>query len=264
MDPSYETEAILQTYLLFHYGNPEEQLPWSFGPRDALFYPVRCVTDFTPGLPPIRRALDLGCAVGRSTFELTRFAEKVIGIDLSGRFIEAANQIRKQGTVTIQRVVEGSRTITYTHILDAGIDRNRCRFEVGDALNLRSDLGDFDFVMAANLLDRVSDPAKLLSVAARLTAPAGHCLLCSPYAWLAEYTPEAKWLGGRGEPGDDQSSWSALQTAMDSAFELIRVADLPFLISETIRKYQWTVAQASLWKRRAALKSGGSGFSGGS
>ncbi len=151
----YETESVLQTYLLFHYGDAEEQLLWSFGPREALFYPVRCVEEFAPGLGTIGRALDLGCAVGRSTFELTRFSESVIGIDLSRRFIEAAEEIRQRGSITIRRTLEGHRVQISTHKLASAIDRDRCRFEVGDALHLRKDLGRFDFVVAANLLDRL-------------------------------------------------------------------------------------------------------------
>ena len=46
----YETDKLLAEYLLFHYGTAEEILPYRDGPREALHYPVRCVTecvDFT-------------------------------------------------------------------------------------------------------------------------------------------------------------------------------------------------------------------------
>ena len=32
----YETPKLLAEYLLFHYGQDQEVLPWSFGPKDAL------------------------------------------------------------------------------------------------------------------------------------------------------------------------------------------------------------------------------------
>ena len=41
----YETERLLHEYLLFHYGSAEEVLPWAFGPRDALGFAVRSVTE---------------------------------------------------------------------------------------------------------------------------------------------------------------------------------------------------------------------------
>ena len=40
------------------------------------------------------RGLDVGCAVGRSSFELSRLCAEVIAVDYSQTFIEAAEQIR--------------------------------------------------------------------------------------------------------------------------------------------------------------------------
>lgn len=54
---------------------------------EAIKFPVRCAeqcvkfTSRDKSLPS--RALDLGCAVGRSSFELTRFYDEVIGIGMS-------------------------------------------------------------------------------------------------------------------------------------------------------------------------------------
>ena len=41
----YETNKALSEYLLFHYGEPNEVLPWDFGPANALNYPIRCITE---------------------------------------------------------------------------------------------------------------------------------------------------------------------------------------------------------------------------
>lgn len=52
----YETEKLVQEYLIFHYGKPREVLSYNYGPADALDFPVRCadvcrkfseVSDFT-------------------------------------------------------------------------------------------------------------------------------------------------------------------------------------------------------------------------
>jgi hypothetical protein len=75
----YETRRLLDEYLLFHYGTPAEVLPWENGPRDALGFPVRTVMELIdlPRTPCEAVALDLGCAVGRSSFELATFGVKV-------------------------------------------------------------------------------------------------------------------------------------------------------------------------------------------
>ena len=110
MNP-YETEKLLNEYLLFHYGAPEEVLPWDIGPREGLDYAVRCVTECldASNLPEGARALDVGCAVGRSSFELSRACSEVVGIDFSRRFIEAAEALRGGGSLGYLRVDEGDR-----------------------------------------------------------------------------------------------------------------------------------------------------------
>lgn len=99
MNP-YETDKLVSEYLLFHYGEPREVLPWDFGPASALNYAVRCVSECVEvaSLPQNARALDLGCAVGRSTFELARHCTEVIGIDYSHRFIDVAAALAGHGT----------------------------------------------------------------------------------------------------------------------------------------------------------------------
>ena len=38
----YESEKLLSEYLVFHFGTPEELIPYPFGPKDALDFPKRC------------------------------------------------------------------------------------------------------------------------------------------------------------------------------------------------------------------------------
>ena len=63
MTNMYESDLLVDQYLLFHYGTAEDQLPYPFGPKEALFYPIRCVSEFLPSLGVIGRALEAG-AIG--------------------------------------------------------------------------------------------------------------------------------------------------------------------------------------------------------
>jgi putative 4-mercaptohistidine N1-methyltranferase len=240
----YETDLLLNQYLLFHYGTAEDQLPYAFGPKDALSYPARCVADFLPAIGPVSRALDLGCAVGRSTFELARWADEVVGIDLSSQFIAAAQAMQKSGQVKIKIIEEGSRYQVVTRQLDPKLDRTKCRFIVEDALNIPEELGSFDLVLAANLLDRVSKPVTLLAELKRLVRSNAHVILASPYTWLEEFTPRENWLA---DPS--ATTLSQIQKHLEPEFSLVENRDLPFLIREHARKFQWSVAQVSLWKK---------------
>ena len=233
----YESDKLLAEYLLFHYAGADEILPYEFGPRDALEYPARCVSEcVTAG----GRALDLGCAVGRSSFELARTCTEVIGIDFSRRFIDAAIAL-KTVDVPFARVDEGNRTTSLIARVPAEIDRSRVAFETGDAMNLRTNLGVFDVVLMANLIDRLSEPQKCLGRLPSLVKPGGQLVITSPYTWLEDFTPRANWLC---------PTLDGLRSALDSDFDLVSTRDMPFLIREHARKFQWSVAQATVWIRR--------------
>ena len=53
------------------------------------------------------RALDLGCSVGRSTFELASIFEEVIGIDFSRALIAKAEQLKCDGKASYKLLIEG-------------------------------------------------------------------------------------------------------------------------------------------------------------
>jgi putative 4-mercaptohistidine N1-methyltranferase len=248
----YETDKLLAEYLLFHYGTPQEVLPESLGSSDALGYPGRCVSECleVASLPAEARALDLGCAVGRASFELARSCRSVLGIDYSQRFIAAAAALQARGEIGYRRADEGDLNTPLVARVPEGIDRRGVQFEVGDALHLRDGLGSFDVVLMANLIDRLAEPRRCLARLAELVNAGGQLIITSPYTWLEEFTPRENWLGGFEREGRISSTLDGLEAALERDFELIEVKDLPFLLREHARKFQWSVAQASIWRRK--------------
>jgi putative 4-mercaptohistidine N1-methyltranferase len=251
----YESDRAISEYLLFHYGTAEQVLPYSFGPREALHFPVRCVVEClrTDRLPEPARALDLGCAVGRASFELARHCREVVGLDFSRRFVAVASHLQQQGSFTYAYVEEGDLTIPATAVVPVEIDRTRVRFEHGDAEVLPTDLGTFEVVLMANLIDRLQEPKRCLEWLPSLVRPGGQLVVTSPYTWLKEYTPKKHWLGGYEKKGQKIKTAQALQHVLGTAFELAATQDLPFLLREHARKYQWGVAEASLWIRTGSV-----------
>lgn len=245
MNP-YESDELLQQYLVFHYASGEDQFPYPFGGSDALDFPKRCALegpDFST-LPEGGRALDLGCSVGRSSFELARHCEEVIGIDYSNAFIDAAQRLAADGAHPATRLDEGSVTTELTVRVDASIDRSRVRFEQGDAQNIRDDIGQFDLVIACNLICRLPEPMRLLKRLPELIKPGGQLFITTPFTWLEEYTPSENWLGDGA-----QDSFAGLRKALEPDFSLDAKWDMPFLIREHARKFQYSIAQASRWRR---------------
>ena len=246
----YESEKLLAEYLLFHYGSEQAvsgQIP---APRDALDFPMRCVHELIDAgaLPAGARALDVGCSVGRSTFELTRFCVDALGIDLSESFIQAAGSLQQEGVLPFKILAEGDTFEPMQARVPEGINRERTRFQVGDALNLPGDLGSFDVVLAANLICRLPEPRLFLRRLAKLVNHGGQLLLATPFTWLEQFTPRAKWLGGRKEEGI--RSAEALKRMLEPDFDLKLSRDLPFLIREHERKFQYGIALGWRWIRR--------------
>jgi putative 4-mercaptohistidine N1-methyltranferase len=242
----YESDSAVEQYLLFHYGTPEQICPLLPEARSACGFPARCVSE------PFRhialrnraRALDLGCAVGRSSFELGWRFDEVVGIDFSARFIAAAERMRNERAMTIHAPREGLITDKLRLELPPDLPIDHVHFERGDACALRADIGTFDFVLMANLIDRLPDPAKCLARMPDLISSGGWLVITSPYTWLDEYTPRDKWLDR-----DGQGTLEALKKLLAPAFRLRSVLDLPFLIREHRRKYQWSISEASIWQR---------------
>lgn len=248
----YESNEMLSQYLLFHYGERDEILLYPFSPRSGYGFPVRCVTELVDRarLGRSARALDLGCAVGRSTFELARLCREVVGVDFSHQFIATADRMRRRGAFAYDRIEEGDLTVRRTARVPPGIDRDRVAFEQGDAMALRPDIGTFDLVLMVNLLDRLADPLRCLATLATLVRPGGQLVVVSPYTWLEQFTPRAKWLGGIERNGRKASTFTGLGRALRPGFTLERRKDMPFLIREHARKFTWGVADGTVWIRR--------------
>lgn len=246
--PIYESDDIVAQYLLLHYGSAESVLSHGVGPADALDYPRRCVSELlrTAGLGPSSRALDVGCAVGRSSFELARHCGEVIGLDLSRQFIEIARRLKQEGRIAWAVPVEGGRTASPGFSVPEECPRERVTFAVGDASRLDHDLGSFDVVLAANLVDRLADPRAFLDRLTSLVRPGGQLILTSPFTWLADFTPRSEWLSER----HDEGTAGALREALSDCFIFLEERNLPFLIREHARKFQWSIAWAGVWRRK--------------
>ena len=242
----YETDTLVAQYLDFQYG------PSHFG-----------VANYAEALAGLAselcgrhdRALDIGCATGRASFELARRFTHVDGVDYSARFIDVALTLARQDSFRYAVPVEGD----LVEYCEARLSRHelgreqseRVHFSQGDACNLKPKYGDYDLVLASNLIDRLREPARFLRDIAPRLRSGGLLVLTSPYTWLTDYTPKANWLGGIRENGEALGTYQALQRLLAEEFEEhMPPRDVPFVIRETARKYQHTVAQLTVWRKR--------------
>ena len=245
----YESEKILSEYLHFHYGSEREINPRGGLPSDYYDYARRIIKerflgDATPGTD--LRGLDVGCAVGASAFEMARHCREVVALDYSQAFIQAATELQNKGELTYDFYLEGIIKQRFTARVDPEIERERVTFSTGDAHDLPSHIGSFDWVLGANLLCRLHTPDRFLAQLPALVKPGGILVLNSTFTWMATHTPEENWIGG-GRDGIRCAA--ALHDRLKSDFTLVDQTEMPLLLRETARKYQLTFAHSSKWVR---------------
>ena len=251
----YETDVSVSQYIEFHYGEDYFDVP---------NFPVACIKTILEVLQnhareggwPLERALDLGCATGRSSFELAKRFDHVDAIDFSARLIEAPSNLQKNGSQRYVITNEGE-LVTYKDLRLSDFEgyeqiKHKIDFMQGDACNLRGKLTDYDLVFAGNLIDRLYDPAKFLDHIKQRIRPGGLLVLTSPYTWLEEFTKRDKWLGGfKADTGENYSTLEGIRDALAPEFTMLdEPRDIPFVIRETARKYQRTIAQMSVWEKK--------------
>ncbi|MBA4142345.1 MAG: 5-histidylcysteine sulfoxide synthase [Nitrosospira sp.] len=242
----YETDKLLSEYAEFHYGDTYFGVP-NF-PTALAELAIAAMEG-----KPAHKALDLGCASGRATFELARHFDEVTGVDFSARFIGQGVQLAGQGVLRYTLADEGD-LVFYRERTLAGMDldavRHKVAFSQGDACNLKPLLSGYDLILAANLIDRLYDPAKLLRAIHMRLNPGGLLLIASPYTWLEEHTKREAWIGGFKRDGESFGTFDGLQEILGSHFKLVKGPhEVPFVIRETRRKFQHSLSEVTIWER---------------
>lgn len=248
----YERDVAVSQYCEFHYG------PCYF---DVPNFPATIVAHVLAAHQGgCERALDLGCAVGRATFELARTFDDVTGVDFSARFIRQAISLQEHGFLQYEITDEGAlttpRTYTLADLALSGLE-TKVSFRQGDAHNLRPQFADFDLVIAVNLIDRLYNPRTFLSRIHQRIRNGGTLAIASPYTWLETYTEREHWLGGVQTSDGPLTTLDALGSLLGNHFHPISSPiDIPFVIRETARKFQHSITQLTLWRRIPDTRTG--------
>ena len=264
----YEKDESLHMYLGLHFpssGAEEGVLPiihHSHAPRHALRFPQR-VAELLISLNSGRmeRALDVGCAVGGSSFELAKRFDHVDAFDYSSNFVAAAKRMQAGEKVRFNVPIEADLFAEVTAVHEKGITQeicNKVNFFQGDACRLiemmdkDEALGNYDGIIMSNLLCRLPDPLSCLGGLSSVVNKGGVVVIVTPFSWLEQFTLRSNWLGGFYDAASKESIFSKdeLQRIMEEqGFEKIHEEEMPLVIREHQRKYQYIVSQATGWRK---------------
>ncbi|KAJ9449045.1 Hercynine oxygenase [Diplonema papillatum] len=248
----YESARAVEEYLQFHFGG-DRCMPYGFGPKDALHFAQRCGQIAARHALEGKRgtAVDMGCAVGGSAFELSKSFARVTGVDFSQAFIDAANKLKATGTHAYKSTRIADIRDEQVATLPAGTLPEKCTFTQGDACTYAYPEGPIDCIVAANLLCRLPDPKAFLAKATDALSQGGILVLVSPFSWLSEYTEKAQWLGGKyDDAGAAVDSAEVVIEILSQKLELVYRGDEPFLIREHVRKFQYGVSDCMVWRKK--------------
>ena len=190
--------------------------------------------------PRTRLSLELGCGAGRALFELARTSERAVGLDHSGSLLRAARVLLRGEEFPYARRMAGHAYAPATARAPGRVEN--VQLISADALEAPFAPGQFDRVVALNLLDNVASPRALLHQLHRLAAPGGEILLCSPFSWRDEIVAPAERIGGT----DPASALRDEVTALGWSIE--EEADLPWTLrrdsrSSTTYQVHWLTSR---------------------
>ena len=183
---AYDAEDLLATYRELHFGlrleNPTDPQKVRAAAKvllDAVdvagsFYQEMAlgISGFHP-----KRLLDAGCGMGRLSGELAALSTHLdyVGLDLSLSMVREGRPM-----FGLRRNSDSDEPTIET-----------AEFLAGDATCLPFTDGAFDFVVAANLVDRVSEPNSVILELWRVLCPGGYLYLSDPFHW--ETTPDERF-----------------------------------------------------------------------
>lgn len=209
--PGSEFNSIrhyLSSYAWDHYGDqaPDQEFTsQQNGPVPGSV--IRCLQS---GLNlfesmPAAPALDVGCAVGRSTFEVAQRCEGLtLGIDLNFSLLRVAQKVLHEGRISFP--LKRTGIVYERHEYDVTMPQaNKVDFWACDAIALPFADETFHFMSALNVLDTVTSPAGLLISLSNGLKNTGKLLLSTPYDWSPP-VPIHNWFGGHAQRAPHQGS----------------------------------------------------------
>lgn len=152
--------------------------------------------------------LDMGCATGRTAFELARITDGlVLGMDMNFAMLKLARRVLCCGEVVYPRRRVG--LIHDQRRFKADLKgAERLDFWIADAMAPPFARGTFATVTALNMLDCVTSPLTVLDRAQHVLMRGGKLILASPHDWSTRATPVEAWIGGHSGRADENQGAS--------------------------------------------------------
>ena len=224
----------LSAYVDGHYRDKDLQLGDDVG--DAP------VTRFLDGarLKADGPLLDVGCSVGRASFELgsTFPNELVLGVDLNFTMLRFARALKTQSRLSYPRKRVGVVYDEHQISFPAAQETANVDFWACDACALPFENNLFGQILSLNVLDCVPSPTMHLTEILRLLSPGAQAHLATPFDWSAPVTPMNAWLGGHSQHNEWRGESSEI---LFETLKVLRDSEAHSLAIQDQRDIAWEV-----------------------
>jgi SAM-dependent methyltransferase len=188
---SHAERNLLSTYMDLHYRTLRAASDCLSSSVDPSAFWDTVVGIALPETEKHPRSIDLGCSVGRYTFELARLSDLALGIDINFSAVSSAASFHRNRKVHYERRKHGRQ---FEELETSYLVPENALFIVADVLEPPFKAESFDLVAGLNLLDNVKLPLVLIGQMDALLREGGCLVLRSPYEWRADMCEPAEWL----------------------------------------------------------------------
>lgn len=238
----YETDQEVTQNCEAHYGSPSFNTA-NYNEQLAHF----CVELFDN--KPSRRALDLGCQVGRTTWELARHFDHVTGLDFTARNIRVGTRLQADGSAKYQFQYQGELVaFNEIQLKELGLEglSEKVAFWQADASNLKPIFSNYDLIVLNDLIDRTTNPRKLLSTIHERLNSNGILVIASAYNFAESASPEVR-IGGYREDGEPVTAFDDLKRLLSERFQLLKTSELIRVLPQSQRVAQLHNMHITAW-----------------
>jgi hypothetical protein len=78
----------------------------------------------------------------------------------------------------------------------------------------------------------------------------GILVITTPFTWLEKFSPKEVWLGGYQKNGEPIFSEPVLKNLLENDFILLERTEMPLLIREHARKFEYIVPLVTVWQKK--------------
>lgn len=248
----YESDKLVCQQLESHYGQTYLSTP---NYQQSI---AKAVIRYTQRYQiPHHKVLDLGCSVGRGSFELAHHFLQVDGIDSSARFIQYGVQLQQGKSVRYLNENEGDivdfKEIAFSMIDgDEGIQStkgaNKVSFFQGDACNLKVLFSGYDVVLVQHVVEQSYNPSLFLKNIDQRLNPKGLLIIISDYRFDKQKTDKTKWLSGVKVNGENVNGLDGLSLCLSNKFTLLDQQEITRVLKENGRNFKVSNSQLTVWQ----------------